>query len=297
MENKRNIIVGLGEALWDVLPDGRKLGGAPANFVYHASQFGLNSCVVSAVGDDELGHEIENIFKEKSLNTVMPRVDFPTGTVQVTLDGNGIPSYEIKQGVAWDNIPYSSELEELASKTSAVCFGSLAQRCETSRTTIEKFLEKLPDDETLKVFDINLRQNFYSKELIESSFKRCNVLKINDEELVIVAKMFGLGDDEPKQQCLSLLNKYNLRFVILTCGENGSYVFTNEISNFIPTPKVDVKDTVGAGDSFTGAFVASVLQGKSMQEAHRLAVDVSAFVCQCNGAMPVYTDELKKMFK
>ena len=123
-----NIIVGMGEALWDVLPEGKKIGGAPANFAYHVSQFGFDSRVVSAVGNDELGDEIMSVFKEKKLNTQIERVDYPTGTVQVTLDAEGVPCYEIKEGVAWDNIPFTDELKRLALNTRAVCFGSLAQR-------------------------------------------------------------------------------------------------------------------------------------------------------------------------
>ena len=175
-----NIIVGMGEALWDVLPEGKKIGGAPANFAYHVSQFGFDSRVVSAVGNDELGDEIMSVFKEKKLNTQIERVDYPTGTVQVTLDAEGVPCYEIKEGVAWDNIPFTDELKRLALNTRAVCFGSLAQRNEASRATINRFLDTMPEiDGQLKIFDINLRQDFYTKEVLRDSFQRCNVLKIN----------------------------------------------------------------------------------------------------------------------
>ena len=187
-----NIIVGMGEALWDVLPEGKKIGGAPANFAYHVSQFGFDSRVVSAVGNDELGDEILRVFNEKKLKTQIERVDYPTGTVQVTLDDEGVPCYEIKEGVAWDNIPFTDELKRLALNTRAVCFGSLAQRNEVSRATINRFLDTMPDiDGQLKIFDINLRQDFYSKEVIRESCQRCNVLKINDEELVTISRMFG----------------------------------------------------------------------------------------------------------
>ena len=179
-----NIIVGMGEALWDVLPEGKKIGGAPANFAYHVSQFGFDSRVVSAVGNDELGDEIMSVFKEKKLNTQIERVDYPTGTVQVTLDAEGVPCYEIKEGVAWDNIPFTDELKRLALNTRAVCFGSLAQRNEASRATINRFLDTMPEiDGQLKIFDINLRQDFYTKEVLRDSFQRCNVLKINDVRL------------------------------------------------------------------------------------------------------------------
>ena len=288
------LVVGMGEALWDMLPEGRKLGGAPANFAYHVSQFGLDSRVVSAVGDDELGNEILANFAEKQLDCQIEKVTYPTGTVQVTLDEKGVPCYEIKEGVAWDNIPYTPALENLAKQTHAVCFGSLAQRIAVSRETINRFIDQMPEDENvLKIFDINLRQHFYSKELIEASLKKSNVLKINDEELVVVGEMFGFADIDFQDKCWILLAKYNLKMLILTCGTEGSYVFTPGEVSFLETPQVQVADTVGAGDSFTGAFVAAILSGKTVKDAHRLAVDVSAFVCTQNGAMPELAEELK----
>ena len=288
------LVVGMGEALWDMLPEGRKLGGAPANFAYHVSQFGLDTRVVSAVGDDELGNEILANFAEKQLECQIEKVTYPTGTVQVTLDEKGIPCYEIKEGVAWDNIPYTPALENLAKQTHAVCFGSLAQRNAVSRETINRFIDQMPEDENvLKIFDINLRQHFYSKELIEASLKKSNVLKINDEELVVVGEMFGFADIDFQDKCWILLAKYNLKMLILTCGTEGSYVFTPGEVSFLETPQVQVADTVGAGDSFTGAFVAAILSGKTVKDAHRLAVDVSAFVCTQNGAMPELSEELK----
>ena len=280
------VVVGMGEALWDMLPEGKKLGGAPANFAYHVSQLGLDSCVVSAVGDDVLGKEILATFKEKKVRNMIETVPYPTGTVQVTLDAEGVPQYEIKEGVAWDNIPYTPELKALAAETKAVCFGSLAQRSVVSRNTINRFLDDMPKEGTLRIFDINLRQNFYSKDVLCNSFKKCNILKINDEELVTVSRMFGYPGIDLQDKCWILLAKYDLKMLILTCGVNGSYVFVPGSVSFVETPKVKVADTVGAGDSFTAAFVASILKGKSVSEAHRMAVDVSAYVCTQNGAMP-----------
>lgn len=291
MEN--TIVVGMGEALWDVLPEGKKIGGAPANFAYHVSQFGLNSRVVSAVGDDKLGMEILDNFREKKLNTMVEIVPYPTGTVQVELDNEGVPCYDIKEGVAWDDIPYTPALEDLAKHTTAVCFGSLAQRSVVSRETINRFLDTMPAENTLKIFDINLRQGFYTKEILCNSFRKCNVLKINDEELVTVSRMFGYPGIDLQDKCWILLAKYNLKMLILTCGVNGSYVFTPGEVSFVETPKVEVADTVGAGDSFTAAFVASILSGLSIGEAHKLAVETSAYVCTQNGAMPVLPQSLK----
>ncbi len=267
----------MGEALWDVLPEGKKIGGAPANFAYHVSQFGLPSCVVSAVGEDALGKEIVDNFTSKGLNQLIAEVPYPTGTVQVEIDQAGVPQYEIKENVAWDNIPYTAHLESLAEKTRAVCFGSLAQRNVVSRNTINRFLDAMPqNDGTLVVFDVNLRQGFYNKEILCNSMKRCNILKINDEELVTVSRMFGYPGIDLQDKCWILLGKYNLKMLILTCGINGSYVFTPGNVSFQPTPKVEVADTVGAGDSFTAAFISSILKGKSVAEAHSLAVQLSS---------------------
>ena len=278
----------MGEALWDILPEGKKIGGAPANFAYHVSQFGLDSCVVSAVGDDALGKEIVENFTSKGLNQLIAEVPYPTGTVQVELDQAGIPVYDIKENVAWDNIPYTALLEQLAGRTKAVCFGSLAQRNVVSRNTINRFLDAMPHDEdNLVVFDVNLRQGFYNKDILCNSMERCNILKINDEELVTVSRMFGYPGIDLQDKCWILLGKYNLKMLILTCGINGSYVFTPGNVSFQPTPKVEVADTVGAGDSFTAAFIAAILKGKTVQEAHALGVSTSAFVCNHKGAMPV----------
>ena len=229
--------------MWDMLPEGKKLGGAPANFAYHVSQFGLESSVVSSVGRDALGNEIMDILRSKNLDRHVSEVDYPTGTVQVTLDSAGVPCYEIKEGVAWDNIPYTPALKNLASKTTAVCFGSLAQRSVMSRETVKSFLDDMPSgNDVLKIFDINLRQNFYGKDTICESLRRCNVLKINDEELVIVSRMFGWPGIDLEDKCWILLAKYGLKMLILTCGVNGSYVFTPGNVSFMETPKVDVVD-------------------------------------------------------
>lgn len=277
--------VGLGEILFDVLPTGSQLGGAPANFAYHAGQHGLQSVAVSAVGSDLLGDEALRLLDEKHLKYVMPRVDFPTGTVQVELDAEGVPTYDIKEGVAWDNIPFTDDIKEVAANAGAVCWGSLAQRNEVSRKSIYQFLDHTPED-CLKVFDINLRQNFYTKDVICESMKRCNILKINDEELIQIGRMFGYPGLDIENKCWLILGKYNLDMLVLTCGVNGSYVFTPGCVSYQETPRVEVADTVGAGDSFTGSFCAAILSGKTVREAHKLAVEVSAYVCTQNGAMP-----------
>ncbi len=293
---EKRYVVGLGEVLWDVLPEGKKLGGAPANFAYHAGQFlgSDNTIAISALGDDKLAEETLEALREHNLNDLLPRVPYPTGTVQVQLDEQGVPTYDIKENVAWDNIPFDDDIRHIAENCRAVCFGSLAQRNVVSRETIQKFLDATPDD-CLKIFDINLRQQFYTKEVLKESMQRCNILKINDEELVLIGRMFGYPGLDIENKCWLILGKYNLDMLVLTCGTNGSYVFRPGEMSYQATPHVEVADTVGAGDSFTGSFCAAILNGKSMVEAHKLAVAVSAYVCTQNGAMPALTPELLSM--
>ena len=287
----KQIIVGLGEALWDVLPEGAKLGGAPANFAYHTSQFGYEAVAISALGNDALGDQTLKEFDQRGLRYIMPRVPFPTGTVAVELDDQGVPTYDIKTDVAWDNIPFTPEVEEAAKTCRAVCFGSLAQRNETSRNPIMQFLDTTPMN-CLKIFDINLRQNFYSREVICDSLRRCNILKINDEELIAIGRMFGYPGLDIENKCWLILGKYDLDMLVLTCGTNGSYVFAPGTKSFQSTPRVEVADTVGAGDSFTATFTTAILSGMPIAEAHKLAVEVSAFVCTQKGAMPVLPPDL-----
>ena len=290
MSNK--VIVGMGEALWDILPEGKKIGGAPANFAYHVSQFGLESCVVSAVGNDDLGREIIDSFKEKKLQCLIETVPYPTGTVQVEVDEAGVPQYCIKENVAWDNIPFTGKLEALARRTCAVCFGSLAQRSAVSRETISRFIDAMPKSkDTLIVFDANLRQEFFSKDILDQSIKRCNILKINDEELVIISRLLNISETGFQDRCETLLRRYGLKLLILTCGVNGSFVFLPAGTMFFDTPKVEVADTVGAGDSFTATFIAGLLKGVPVAEAHQRAVEVSAFVCTRQGAMPALPEK------
>ena len=286
-----NIVTGIGEVLWDVLPEGKKLGGAPANFAYHVSQFGFESRIVSAIGPDMLGEELLSGLGDKGLDCMIETVPYPTGTVQVELDGNGIPRYDIRQDVAWDNIPFTPGLEALAKTTGAVCFGSLAQRSPVSRDTINRFIDAMPEG-SLRIFDINLRQNFYTKDIVCNSMRKCNILKINDEELETVSRMFELPDGTQQSRAKALLSMFGLKALILTCGATGSHVFTKRETSYIATPQVEVADTVGAGDSFTAAFVSGLLKGLDIRQAHRLAVATSAFVCTQKGAMPVLPDSL-----
>ena len=280
--DKKPIIIGIGELLWDVLPTGKKAGGAPVNFAYHASRFGAEAYAISAIGNDPLGDEILTEIDRIRIPYIVERVDYPTGTVIVELR-DGIPNYTIIEGVAWDHIPLTEEMTRLAEHADAVCFGTLAQRSEESRITIQRLLSHVPE-EALRVYDINLRQHYYSRELIVASLRHCNVFKINDEELDLLRGIFNLESDTLHDFCRRFVAMYNLRYLILTAGADYSAVFTPEGESFIDTPRVEVVDTVGAGDSFTGTFIASVLDGRPLAEAHRLAVDHAAYVCTQAGA-------------
>lgn len=288
----KRLVVGLGEVLWDMLPEGRKIGGAPVNFAYHAGQFGIDTMAVSAIGNDKLGEDTIAEMNGKHLNHIFPSVPYPTGSVQVSLDEKGVPAYDIKENVAWDNIPFTNEIESVARSCRAVCFGSLAQRNTVSRNTIRKFIESTPSG-CIRIFDINLRQNFYTSNVIHDSLELCNILKINDEEIMLVSRMFNYDSSNIENVCRTIMEDFSLEMVILTCGTKGSYIFTKGGVSFMPTPKVNVADTVGAGDSFTGSFCAAILRGMPVAEAHKKAVEVSAYVCTQNGAMPEIPESMK----
>lgn len=288
------VFVGIGELLFDVFPSGRRIGGAPVNCAYHVAQLGVPSVAVSALGKDELGDEIVHIMEEKHISGLVPRVDAPTGTVQVELDANGVPTFTITENVAWDKIPSDPKLVELAKNCCAVCFGTLAQRDPVSRKAIHMLLDAIPEgSDALIVYDVNLRQHYYDKDTIEASLRKCNILKINEDEHVILSGMLGFNSTDHERGCRDMMAKYGLDIVILTCGASCSHVFWNSGHSLLDTPKVEVVDTVGAGDAFTAAFCASLLKGKGIPEAHRKAVDVSAFTCTCSGAMPVLPETLK----
>ena len=279
----KKIIIGIGEILWDMLPSGKALGGAPANFAYHAGRLGEEGWAVSAVRDDALGREILELVASKGLHSMIAVTDKPTGTVQVELDDRGVPAYSIMEDVAWDNIPFTPEMEELAKRADAVCFGSLVQRM-NSRSSVMRFIRAMRPD-ALKVFDINLRQHYYSCEVIVESLMLADILKINDEEIRIVAGMLGLSDDAVTA-CRELIGSFGLRLVILTKGPEGSEVITAD--KVIPqgVDDVEIVDTVGAGDSFTAAFTVAYLRGDTLAEAQRLASATASYVCSRKGAMP-----------
>lgn len=288
-----NYIVGIGEVLWDYFEDKDDyvLGGAPFNFAYHVNQFGLNSLVISAIGNDKLGQKLEADVKKKNVPYMLEHLNLPTGVVNIK-EVDGKPRYDILTERAWDYIPNTEQLKEIAANTKAACFGSLAQRSETSRNSILAFLDAMPSD-ALRIFDINLRQKWYTEEVIKTSLQKANVLKINDDELLIIQRMFGYIDITQENTCRLIMRDYQLDMLILTCGDKGSYIFTKDEMSYLSTNDIKVVDTVGAGDSFTASFIASILLGKTILEAHRIAVNVSAFVCTQAGATPIIPSNLK----
>lgn len=286
MKKNKPVVVGIGELLWDVLPTGKRAGGAPVNFVYHATQMGAEGYAISAVGNDVAGTEIiQELDKNHIISSYISTVEHPTGSVMVELK-DGIPAYTIIEGVAWDHIPLTQDGIDLMKRADAVCFGTLAQRAPESRETLRTLLSYMAPD-ALRFFDINLRQSYYSKDLIESLLEQANVFKINDEELDLLRSMYQL-EGTTEEICRQLIETYDLRYLILTAGAEFSAVYSPTEVSTIPTPRVKVADTVGAGDSFSGAFVYSLLTGKSLREAHQKAVEVAAFVCTESGAWPTY---------
>lgn len=286
-------VVGLGEVLWDMFPRGKRLGGAPANFAYHAAQFGHEGLVVSAIGHDKLGRAIIAELDKHSLPYHLDRVFYPTGTVDVDLSNPNAPVYTINTKVAWSHIPFTEELRAIAAQTKAVCFGSLAQWGRESRSSIRLFLDNCPAD-CLKICDINLRQHYYTKATLRESLRRADILKLNEDELDFITRLFGFQMAGEEVLCRRLMRTYKLKIIILTKGVNGSIVLWKDGHSIQGTPKVKVVSAVGAGDSFTGAFIGSYLNGASIPEAHAKAVLVSAYVCTQKGAMPPIPEEPKQ---
>ena len=279
-------VLGIGEVLWDLLPDGPQLGGAPANFAYHAHALGARAQVLTRIGKDRFGRDILERFKamELPLGTVQLDDEAPTGTVTVTLNGKGVPHFVIQENVAWDRLEITQTARDAVGQADAICFGTLAQRQPASCATIQQLVSALPAN-ALRVFDINLRQQFYSREIIDQSLVLANVVKLNDAELSVLSELFQLGDSI-EQQMEKLAQDFELRLVALTLGPNGSVLFQNGRWSKQPPPPVKVVDTVGAGDSFTAALVMGLLAEMELDALHAAAAEVAGYVCTQAGATP-----------
>jgi fructokinase len=279
-------VTGIGELLWDVFPEGRKLGGAPANFSYHCKAFGVESYPVSCVGDDDPGRDILQALDTHDIDVSFIAIDseHPTGTVSVEVDENGKPDYVIHEDVAWDHIPLTEEMVTLAKKTDAVCFGSLAQRSKTSRRTIQEFLLATRSD-CVKIYDVNLRQDFYSRDLIEEMLDLSTVLKLNDEELPVVANLLGFSGQE-KGLLEKIALRYSLDLIALTKGHAGSCLYQKGRYSEHKGYDTKVVDSVGAGDSFTAVLNMGLLSNFDLDKISDLANKTAAYVCSQPGAMP-----------
>lgn len=288
------LVVGIGELLWDRLPTGNRIGGAPANVAYHASNLGAEGYVISAVGNDKLGRDILSEINSTKLHACIEQVDYPTGTVHVSLS-SGIPEYKIVEHVAWDYIPLSDNALTLVKKADAVCYGTLCSRNDVSHNTIMTLL-KHTNPSSLRLFDINIRNGYYSKELITELITYANIFKINKEEALVLKSMLDadISDDE---LCRIFLEKYNLKYLIFTDGSAGSIIYSQSEKSVIKTPRINIVDTIGAGDAFAGAFLYSILLGMSLEESHKMAVNIAAFVCTQSGAWPSYPKVMENYIK
>lgn len=279
-------LIGLGEVLWDLLPKGRKLGGAPGNFAYHAQALGGHGVVMSIVGEDPDGDEILAALQELGLSCehVTRDPEHPTGTVSVKLDRKGSPTFTIHEDVAWDYLTVTEDMLDEAASADAICFGSLAQRNPVSRAAVRKIVS-MADEEALHIFDVNIRQSFYSADILRTSLDLANVFKISDEELPIVAAELGLPTD-PDDFAEAVIHNNNLRLMALTRSANGSVLYMEGDRIEHPGEKVKVADAVGAGDAFTAALALGLLHDESLAEISDHANHVAAYVCRKSGATP-----------
>jgi fructokinase len=291
-------IVGIGEVLWDLFPSGKKMGGAPANFACHARALGAEARVVSRVGDDALGREILERLRALGLATDCISLDptHPTGTVTVQLATDGQPHFIIHEGVAWDHLVADSTSVAAVAAADAVCFGSLGQRCVPSNMAIRTMLSASPP-KALRIFDVNLRQDFYSRELIEGSLEVANVLKLNDTELPVLARLLGVKALSDKEQLAELVERFGLRLVVYTCGARGSTLYDGTRWTEHTARAVEVKDTVGAGDSLTAAVTMGMLAGWDLETIGERANEIAAYVCSCEGATPPMPAHLRAPFQ
>ncbi len=288
------VVIGLGELLWDIFPDSKKLGGAPINFACIAVQLGAEAYPVSCIGDDKQGIALRNALSALKIDHTYVEEDnqLPTGSVQVVLDEEGIPSYEIRTEVAWDVIQFTDRLKELARRTDAVCFGSLAQRSYLSRTTIHDFIKNTPAN-CLRIFDVNLRQLIYTKQIVEDSLELCNILKLSDEELPILAKWFDLGG-LVEVQLKALIQQFELDCIAYTRGKRGSLLLTSDSSYEHPGYPTTIIDSVGAGDAFTAALCIGLLNQLQFSEINDKANRVATYVCSQKGGTPTLLSKIIK---
>ena len=287
MTNQRHKIVGLGEILWDLLPNGKQLGGAPANFAYISTLLGNEGIVASRIGHDALGGEAVRQLTQLGVTTAFIQQDavHPTGTVLVEVDHAGQPKFQIAQGVAWDFLECTAGWQSLAAQADAICFGSLAQRTPTGRRAIQEFLGAARP-ETVRIFDVNLRQAFFTKEILTESMKFADIVKLNHEELPRIMELFGLEHRDEIASADSLVELHHLKLVCVTRGCRGSLLISEGALNEHPGFRIQVADTIGAGDAFTAALVHEYMRGSSLPELNETANRAGAWVASQVGATP-----------
>ena len=283
---KQNIIAGIGELLWDVLPDSEQLGGAPINFAYHVSALGAEAVAISTIGNDNRGEKALKDLQNKGVDTSYISVleQFDTGYVTARVDVKGIATYEFPDDVAWDHLAINPAAQQVAGELKAICFGTLAQRSASARSTIQRYLGTAAE-KTIKVYDLNLRQNFYSRVIIEKSLNISTVLKLNDDELIFLSSLFLLNGAE-HEQLEALQKHFDLDLVILTKGSNGSILITKDDISRHQGIAAKVVDTIGAGDAFTAAAVNGLLLNRTLDEINEKANSLAAYICSQSGAMP-----------
>ena len=284
---KKFTTVGLGELLWDIFPEGRQLGGAPANFAYMTSLLGDEGIVASRVGGDELGEEAKRRLQHLNLNTFYIQLDptYRTGIVQVEVDAKGQPTFQIAQPVAWDAFEWTPAWQALAQKADAVCFGSLAQRSAQSKQTISSFMRTIRP-ETTRVFDVNLRQSFYSAQILADSAKQADIIKLNNDELPTVVQLLGFPFHDEESAAQWLLNTFHIKLVCITRGARGSLLVSEYAKHEHPGVRVQVADTVGSGDAFTAALVYHYLRRDSLATMNEAANRMGSWVASQTGATP-----------
>jgi fructokinase len=290
----RPVVVGLGEALWDLLPTGDHFGGAPANVALHAAALGADSWLVSAVGLDARGDAALARLDSAGVrrDTVARLADHPTGVVRVTLDAAGHPVYDIATESAWDYLPWSVAVQQVAEHADAIAFGSLAQRSPTSRATIRRAVATTRGA-SWRLFDVNLRQRYYDADVLAESMQVANAVKLNEEELPVVARSCGLAETTPVEQLRALCERFDLRLAALTRGPCGSVLATPDRVYESPAAPTVVADTVGAGDAFTATLLIGILAGRALDEVSRRANAVAAYVCSQPGATPPIPEDLR----
>ena len=289
-------ILGIGELLWDVLPTGPRIGGAPANFAGHACALGADAAVISRVGADADGERLVAALRAGGVETAGVTVDpdHPTGSVDVRLGPDGQPEFTIHENTAWDHLSAAPDLLDLAATADAVCFGSLGQRSVDSREAVRKLVAATPPG-ALRVFDVNLRQRFYDREVIDSSLELANVCKLSDSELPVIAGLLGLSGDV-RGQLAALISRYRLRAVVYTRGEAGSLLTDGTVWSDHPGVPTEVRDTVGAGDSFTCAVTLGLLLGWPLATISEAASEIAAYVCSQDGAVPPLPPRFRERF-